>query len=98
MKTKGINTSEQIDAMKRTVKDEQASEELCMKGMIISLFAYNSLNKETRFLQDYKKSLGEKLFNEVYEEQAKFLQENYDIEYHTYTDSEGCTYNSLIRK
>ena len=72
------------------------------KGMLKSCFAYGSIAKNSyyyeRYLLKYKDDLGEKLFNKVYEEYSKDLTENYMVISGTYTDSEGGSYNTLIKK
>ena len=72
------------------------------KSMLKSCFAYGSITKNSyyyeRYLLKYKDDLGEKLFNKVYEECSKDLTENYMVVSGTYTDSEGGSYNTLIKK
>ena len=71
------------------------------KSMLKSCFAYGSIAKNSyyyeRYLLKYKDDLGEKLFNKVYEECSKDLTENYMVVSGTYTDSEGGSYNTLIK-
>ena len=71
------------------------------KSMLKSCFAYGSIAKNSyyyeRYLLKYKDRLGEKLFNKVYEEHKKHLQENYMVVYDTYTDRENVSYNTLVK-
>lgn len=69
-----------------------------MQSMMRSCYTYFSLNKENKYLAKYKEILGEEKFNEVYDEHKKYLEDTYTIERDTFTDSEGVTYNSLIKK
>ena len=91
MKTKGINTEEQIQACKSCL-------ELRMKSMMISCFSYGSIDKGSyyynQYIEPYWKELGTKVFEEVYNEQKEFLK-NCTVDVNVYTDSEGCTYNSI---
>lgn len=66
-----------------------------LKGMIKSCYAYDSLHPDNPYLKEYREELGTIIYNAVYEEQVKYLTENFTIERGTYTDSEGCTYNRL---
>ena len=92
MKTKGINTTEQIDALK-------SNPELSMKSMMISCFAYGGIHKHEynykTYLLPYLDKLGVELFEEVYAEQSAFLNQCV-VEPCVYTDFEGCSYNNLI--
>ena len=98
MKTKGINEEKDIDDLIWSTKDLDIKNELRTKDMMRSIYAYNTLSKDDSYLTQYRKELGEEIFNEVYDEYSKFLHENFTIEHNTYTDGEGCSYNSLIRK
>jgi hypothetical protein len=69
-----------------------------MKSMMESLYTYGGLNKDNDYLSKYKVSLGNKLFNKTFDEYKKDLEEGYDVDYGTYTDSDGLTYSSLKRK
>lgn len=92
MKTKGINTSEQIDSLK-------SNPELRMKSMMISCFAYGGIERGSynydTYIQPYFSELGQDLFEEVYADQYEFLKQC-SIEHGVYTDYEGCCYNNLI--
>lgn len=100
MKTKGINEYKDIDNLmhKDCNVDIKTTHECRCKLMMRSIYAYEQLSKNNTSLKIYKEKLGENVFNEVYDEYSKFLYENFTIEKNTYTDSEGCSYNSLIRK
>lgn len=49
------------------------------------------------YIQEYYDILGKETTEALYEAKMKDLKENYKIIYNVYTDSEGCTYNSLVR-
>ena len=71
------------------------------KSMLDSCFAYGGINEDdyyySRYIFPYKKHLGTKVFNKVYKEYKKHLEENYTIEYGTHTDSEDVSYNTLVK-
>lgn len=73
-----------------------------MKDMMKSCFTYGKLDKSTynfeRYIKPFEEQLGEDLFNEIYEEHSKYLADNFEIKQNVYTDSEGLTYNQLIKK
>lgn len=73
-----------------------------LKSMMDSCFTYGGLSEKHhnyhKYLLPYKEILGTKLFNKVYKDYKEDLEKNYIIEQNVYTDSEGCTYNSLIKK
>jgi len=76
-----------------TVKDKRQLES--MLSMMKSLYCYNQLTPDSRYLEQYKEYFTEKVFTEIYHAEETRLKENYRIEYSVYTDREGCTYNSL---
>lgn len=69
-----------------------------MKSMMDSLFVYGGLKKESKYLTSYKETLGDASFDNLYHSYGTYLLKNYDIAKNTYTDCEGVTYNSLVRK
>lgn len=99
MKTKGINTDEQITAVKVKFTTQEYKEISCKK-MINSCFCYGGIEKDgwnfERYISPYIKELGAELFEQVYEEQRDFLEDNCKVKTNVFTDHEGCTYNSLI--
>ena len=72
------------------------------KDMIKSCYTYGGVGRETyyfeRYLLPYRKYFSEEKFNAIYNETLKDLRNNYDVVQCVYTDSEGCTYSSLIKK
>ena len=68
------------------------------KEMIKSLFSYDELDKNSSYLDRYRKSLGTITFNDVYDGYVEHLKNTYKIEYGVYTDRDGCTYNELVEK
>jgi hypothetical protein len=99
MQTKGINTDEQIRKFRTNKLTEQQEQECYLKVMLISCFCYGGYERDSysfnQYLKPYINSLGQKVFDEVYKEQLTFLQKTYRVVKDTYTDHEGCTYNSL---
>jgi hypothetical protein len=84
--------------MKQQIKEEIQS----MKEMMESCYTYGGAEKDSynyeRYILKYKDILGDKLFNKVYDEHLRDLKENYLVEHNTYTDFEGLTYSSLVKK
>ena len=60
--------------------------------MIHSCYTYGFLGS------DYMKNIYKKYGKKIVEKEIKNLEDNYTIEYGTYEDSEGCVYNTLIKK
>jgi hypothetical protein len=68
--------------------------------MLESCYTYGGIGRENynfgRYLQKYEDILGIQLFNEIYQQESQRLK-GYKIEPCTYTDSDGLTYNTLIK-
>jgi hypothetical protein len=101
METRGINTTEQIDAFKANNRgniSDAIDKELSLKSMLISCFTYGGIERDKwnfeRYISPYIDKLGIELFNEVYAEQGEFFKKC-EVIPNVYTDSEGLTYNSL---
>ncbi len=101
METKGITTSKQILDTKKSELSELGRNELWFKSMLISCFVYGGLDPESysynKYILPYRATLGEKVFNEVYEEMVESFSDC-EVESNVYTDSEGVTYNSIKYK
>lgn len=73
-----------------------------LRNMIESAFAYGGFEKGSwnymHYILPYKEKLGEETFERIYDEHAKYLTENFEVEQNVHTDSEGLTYNSLKQK
>ncbi len=71
-----------------------------LKEMINSCFAYGGAEEGSYNFKKYilpkKLELGNKLFKETYENQMRELK-SCKIAHCVYTDSEGVTYNSIIK-
>lgn len=80
------------------IRCDMCDEIYSMKDMMVSCYTYGGLQKSNPFLSKYKKTLGKELFDKVYDEHSKYLRKNFKVEWNTYTDHEGLTYNSLIEK
>ena len=82
-------------------KQELQEEIKDFKSMLRSCFAYGGVEKDgmyyDRYIAPYKRGLGAKVFNKVYKEYKKYLEENYTIQYGTHTDSEDVSYNTLVK-
>lgn len=72
-----------------------------LKGMLESCYTYGGIDKTSynfeRYIKKYIDILGAETFEKVYQQQAKKLSQ-YIVEQSTYTDSDGLTYNSLVRR
>lgn len=65
------------------------------KGMIQSCFTYRMLwFGDNRYLDPIVERVGK----EVVEKEIQRLEDTYTINYSVYTDSEGCSYNALVKK
>lgn len=94
MRTKGINTEKQRNEY-RPDFGTQEYKEIRTKSMMVSIFSYGTLTKDDEYLKSYRVDLGEKLFNEVFDDFFKYLNKC-TVKRGVYTDHEGCTYNTLI--
>jgi len=66
-----------------------------MKSMMKSIFCYGTLRKDDEYLDSSRKELSVTDFDKVYDEYSKYLSDTFTVNAGTYTDHEGCTYNSL---
>ena len=71
---------------------------LRMTGMMKSIFTYGELKMDDSYLKSYKEKLSKDEFEKTFISYTKYLKETYKVEFGTYTDDEGCIYNSLIKK
>lgn len=98
MKTKGINKDLDKVHFKHGT-EEQIEIEIRMKSMMVSCFVYGSIERDSydfnRYIKKSGNGLSNEVFEEVYKEQYDFLKNHCIIVRGTFTDSEGCTYNSL---
>lgn len=67
------------------------------KSMMRSIYAYGELTPYDNYLVSYKLKLGNLVFDHVFEEHSKFLNEHFKRKVGVYTDGEGCTYNELVQ-
>ena len=83
-----------------TTKQKEQVESL--KSMIRSCFTYGDASRGNRnfnlYILPYKDKMDATLFERTYTDCLVDLQSNYVIEHNVYTDSEGCSYNSLVKK
>ena len=66
------------------------------KSMMESCYAYDGLTRHNRYILEFRKELGDDAWNEVYEEERKFLRNNYIVDRNIGRDSDGVTYNRLL--
>lgn len=91
---------EYFEWLKANTTPEQIKEEKTigsLKSMMDSCFTYDGLTKDNSYIKKYRYDLGIELFNKIYDEYSKHLNENYIVNRGVYTDHEGCSYNSLIK-
>lgn len=71
--------------MKRLTKSE--------KSMLDSCYTYGFMN----YSNQYIKPIVDRVGRELVEKYEAKLRKYYTVSYNVYEDSEGCTYNSLIK-
>jgi len=82
--------------MKNIIKTPQDKRELeGMLSMMKSLYCYEQLRPDSRYLREYKEYFTEQIFALIYITEETRLKQTYKIEKNTYKYVEGCTYNSL---
>lgn len=99
MKTKGINDNFWSLGFEYGTQEYF---EISLKSMMDSCFAYGSIeigsyNYET-YIKPKQKDLPTNVFDAVYKEHYDYLNNNCMVVNGTYTDSEGCIYNSIVKK
>jgi len=81
---------------------ESMDEKESLISMIESCFAYGEEAKNSRsydkYIKPFKDEMSEIEFNSIYEDTIKDLKENYVIKKDVYIDSEGCSYNELVKR
>ena len=79
---------------KLTPEQKLLHRELDCREMINSCLIYGSKFLETQYSEPYIEELGEKRVLELYNEQKADFDKAF-VFHNVYTDSEGCTYNSI---
>ena len=69
-----------------------------MKSMMDSLFTYGGLTKDNRYLKKYKDMFEDDVFNDVFDTHSIYLNTHFRVEENVGKDSDGVTYNSLVKK
>lgn len=100
--TKGINAEFELNKFLHHSAphnvDEQTMNEVFMKNMITSCYAYGGAEKNSynfkNYIQKYRDKLTEPVFEEVYSEQMEYLK-GFVVQSAVYSDSDGGEYNSL---
>lgn len=69
-----------------------------MRKMLKSLYTYGSMNITNKYIVKYMDTLGKESYENLYYSYTTYLLNNYDVVKDTYTDCEGVTYNSLVKK
>lgn len=78
-------------------KEEKEQEIQFLKAMIKSCLTYG-YGLDNHYITQYHKTLGTDTVRKICQEQEKDFNERYEVLENTYTDSEGCTYNTLVEK
>lgn len=89
-----------MDIYKECFEDLSSEEKSCA-SMCESMIAYKSPlhgYSDKEYLTKYRVSLGNKRVEEIYNTLKEYIQKNYILKENVFTDSDGQTYNSLIRK
>lgn len=72
-----------------------------LNEMIESCYIYNGVEKNSfnynRYIAPFIDELGEDLFEQIYDNKLSELKSNYIIRPSIYKDSDGLSYNELIR-
>lgn len=100
--TKGVNEERELSILLHQNSphnvEEQTMNEVFMKNMITSCYAYGGAEKDsynfTQYIKKYRDKLTEEVFEEVYREQMEYLK-GFVVQSAVFTDSEGGQYNSL---
>jgi hypothetical protein len=81
---------------------EQEAQVENLKRMIASCFTYGGASRTNynfaRYILPYKDKMDATLFERTYADYLAELESDYVIEHNTFTDHEGCTYNTLMKK
>ena len=88
-----------MDIYKECFGELTKEEERCA-GMCESMIAYfNDLGgyADKQYLTKYRVSLGSNRVEEIYHKLKDYIDHNYQILTNVHTDSEGCTYNSIVK-
>ena len=89
---------------KEMSNDEYALyKEMCMRSMIVSIYCYDGVGRLREcadghwdsYLLDYVSFFGQARAKEILHDQTVYMVEHATIHRNVYTDSEGCTYNSI---
>lgn len=89
--------------MKTTLNTEEQKYHIeSLKNMIESCYTYGDANKETynfdKYISPYIDKLGTNMFEKIYTEHMEYLILNSSIIENVYTDCEGLSYSTLIKR
>lgn len=84
-----------------TLTEQEQEQVEALERMIKSCFTYGGVDKDSYNFQKYilphKHTMDERLFNLIYTQTKTELENEYTVKKNVYTDSEGLTYNTLIK-
>ena len=73
-----------------------------LTDMIQSCFIYGGADKDSwnfeTYIKPYEEKIGKIWFERIYTMSLNDLKNNYEIKHNVYQDSEGCIYNSIVKK
>jgi hypothetical protein len=72
-----------------------------LKEMIESCYTYGGADRNSynfdKYIKQYESGIGKEMFEKTYTEHLSLLKAKYTIQSNVYTDSDGLSYNSLIK-
>lgn len=82
---------------KLTTEETLELEEIRCISMIHACLIYGTdfFNGYKNYAKEHAKTLGEEKVNEIYAKEVEFFNEHATITKDVFTDSEGCSYNSV---
>ena len=82
---------------KLTAEETLELEEIRCISMIHSCLVYGTdfFNGYKHYAKEYAKTLGEEKVNKIYAKEVEFFNEHATVANNVFTDSEGCSYNSV---
>ena len=85
-----------MDIYKECFDNLTPEQEWCAR-MCESVIAYKG-DIDNHYLNKYRVSLGNDMVTLIFNTLKKYIDTNYTIAVGVHTDTDGCTYNSLVRK
>lgn len=82
---------------KLTAEEELELEEIRCISMIHACLIYGTdfFNGYKNYAEDYSKTLGKEKVKEIYAKEVEFFNEHATVTKDVFTDTDGCSYNSV---